>query len=513
MSNKFWTWRKGRELLQFDSEKTMKDYRPSEDSWWGKKGPGQLYAFLSPKLTNVDFIKSSDLRKLKSNPELEETFGTLASKGGIPLELKKVYDDYNSGKLPWNKFGLELERIMWKSKTADPKYFSGLQKIIDWWKQKNNRPGQGQLYKLKDEGVGWGDPKKYDKKRAFPGAHWTVKYNEGKTMKKSELRKVIKELVNEMWIGWEQEENKNEELTGRTTEPGSDEELVALYKGDKKGHPDSLPSVGGAMSEATSNWNPQQIPKDKEKVAQLIFSLKEGEYIWFSFDKEGRSGHGYGVQKKVEGDEYIYRTIGPDGEYLEEDEDVERYAQDVVNDQYAHWYAILPIQDYKKAPYEGDPDHDIGDYEMNGPDQPSWRELYESKGNSPKDKLKNLVLESIDEVLKEESEEDEAYQLKKIQSYASMLAHPEKSTILPGQSGGVDFKSFIDNQIRIAKALQGEIDKLVAAHEKSSSLPKQQSLKRRLQYKHGRPVDGMMGEVKKNQDIVINIVDKVKAKK
>jgi hypothetical protein len=136
-------------------------------------------------------------------------------------------------------------------------------------------------------------------------------------MKKSELKSVIKELIQEMWVGWEEskeddvckkcdgtgkhpaekgmgcqycggsgksvhqpikklspwkpgpkfeaaddieipggpggEEGGEEtglKTTGRITEPGSDAALVDLYKGSK-GKADTLPSVGGAMSENT----------------------------------------------------------------------------------------------------------------------------------------------------------------------------------------------------------------------------------------------------------------------
>jgi hypothetical protein len=111
-NNHYWTWRKGRELLQFDSEETMNDFRPDEHSWWGKNGPGKLYAFLSPRLPNVDLIKN------------------------------------------------------------------------------------GMKSKIEKEGVGWGDPNKPDKKKAFKGAHWTVTYEN--TIKRTELKKIIIEIIEEI---------------------------------------------------------------------------------------------------------------------------------------------------------------------------------------------------------------------------------------------------------------------------------------------------------------------------
>jgi hypothetical protein len=135
----------------------------------------------------------------------------------------------------------------------------------------------------------------------------------------------------------------------------------------------------GNVDESSEAGKP--IPKDAGQIAQLIFSLKEGEYIWFSFDAQGRSGHGYGVEKKVEGDEYVYRTTGEYGEYLEQDEDIEKYAQEVLNDKYAHYYFVGPIQGYKKPRqrYDQDDDQQVGDYEKYGPDPIRWQDVYENK--------------------------------------------------------------------------------------------------------------------------------------
>lgn len=47
----FWTIRKGREQLQFATEELFNSW-PRTDFW----KTGTIYAYLAPKLTNVDFI-------------------------------------------------------------------------------------------------------------------------------------------------------------------------------------------------------------------------------------------------------------------------------------------------------------------------------------------------------------------------------------------------------------------------------------------------------------------------
>lgn len=49
-----------------------------------------------------------------------------------------------------------------------------------------------------------------------------------------------------------------------------------------------------------------------------------------------------------------------------------------------------------KRPYEGDPDHDMGDYEVNGPDQDNYKFLPEV--------FDKLIRESIQELKKEKQQ-------------------------------------------------------------------------------------------------------------
>ena len=74
-----------------------------------------------------------------------------------------------------------------------------------------------------EEGVGY----VYAKDRAkdpkhIPGEHWRIKFQSAKDIKKhgntekskiskNEIKNVVRELIDEMWVGWEQEEAKEPE--------------------------------------------------------------------------------------------------------------------------------------------------------------------------------------------------------------------------------------------------------------------------------------------------------------
>lgn len=319
-------------------------------------------------------------------------------------------------------------------------------------------------------------------------------------MKKSELKEILKELISEMWVGIgnSSDDGSNTDMdklkpTGRLTEPGSDAPFVDLYKGGKS-TTGTLPSVGGAMSESYpgDTWNPRSLIKTKDEITNLIFQLKEGTVITFLYDKLSRSSYWEAVEKTVEGDEYVYKYFGQgNGKhkiYLESDEEVRKYADNISKDKNLNYYVIHDVVDnqgkrYKRKQHQGDPDHDIGDYEMNGPDRPNWRELYEAKGMNTKNKLKNIIQEVIKEITDEDHDWEESQELlvmKRIQSYAhwgkiNLQKHPN------------EIQGIFDKIVQ-------EIDGLISAHEKRKSVKKQQFLKRKLQYKHGRPVDGIYGQ-------------------
>jgi hypothetical protein len=146
----------------------------------------------------------------------------------------------------------------------------------------------------------------------------------------------------------------------------------------------------------------QPLPQNAQEVADLIFSLKEGEGIWFSFDNNtGHNGAHDWISKAVEGDEYVYKCEGDhcNNSYLESDEDVSRIAQEIVNDGSIRFYTIQSIPDYIK--HTPDPEHDdqaLGSYELNGPDEPEPQ--FEGKQNfMKKELLEYLVRQCTREVL------------------------------------------------------------------------------------------------------------------
>ena len=151
-------------------------------------------------------------------------------------------------------------------------------------------------------------------------------------------------------------------------------------------------------SKINENWQSHELPKDPQKIVDLIESLKEGHYIWFSHDKYGRSGNGLGIEKTVENDEYVFKTTGKYGESLETEEDILNIAKEVADDKQLNYYAVDTISGYKKSTPQYDDDQSVGEYEKNGPDQPSWRELYESKGKTEKTKLLKIIREVLSDI-------------------------------------------------------------------------------------------------------------------
>ena len=138
--------------------------------------------------------------------------------------------------------------------------------------------------KLANEGYGMGDMSK-DSKKAFKGAKWTVKYNESKTIKLSEFKKMVQSIITEIIegadgmsdienlpgnmdldgggdVGDTDGGSNLKRATGRLIEPGSDEEMVSMYK-----------NGGSSMAE---NWQVGQ-PPNKELDTEGIRNLHESK--------------------------------------------------------------------------------------------------------------------------------------------------------------------------------------------------------------------------------------------
>jgi len=245
------------------------------------------------------------------------------------------------------------------------------------------------------------------------------------TMK--EFRSIVKELINEMWVGWEEVKTEG-------------------YPGD--------------------TWNPVQFTRSPQIVADLIFSLKDGTGITFMYDKEGRSNVWEAVEKVIEGDEYVYRMFGPGDPTrypLETDEEVRDFAKGIVNNPHLIYYEYHKIHDYKRPRYEPDDDQAIGDYEKYDPDRPDWREMYEAKGMTPKEKLRNIIRESLKEVMSSRFEHDDSKEEAREVEIAKEIRNLADSIII----GDAQHDPYLKHKARIVKLC----DELIKMHQHGQDVP------------------------------------------
>jgi hypothetical protein len=166
--------------------------------------------------------------------------------------------------------------------------------IMDFAAKNKLRILRGNNGKHVEEGVGYvyakdreKDPKSIKKgpdavKDGGSTKHWTIKFQSAndlkkhgdtekspvtETIKKSDVKSVIKDLISEMWMDIATGGKEKKGPTGRGTEPGADEPFVSLYKGGPRtggasvysggkgdGASEMLPSTGGAMSEAVDDF-------------------------------------------------------------------------------------------------------------------------------------------------------------------------------------------------------------------------------------------------------------------
>lgn len=141
------------------------------------------------------------------------------------------------------------------------------------------------------------------------------------------------------------------------------------------------------------------LQKNKDFISNLIFRLKEGQYIWFSSDKHGTSENGYGIEKKVEGDEYVYKTTDKHPEYLEQEEDIQKFAEEIAEDKYVNFYLILPIQGYNLHHSNHEDDQALGSYELNGADRPEPQ--FETTNISNYNKLSPEIINQMKDWIKD----------------------------------------------------------------------------------------------------------------
>lgn len=182
------------------------------------------------------------------------------------------------------------------------------------------------------EGCGMGDMSK-DPKKAFKKARWTVKFE---TITESEVKSIIKDIINEMWVGWEEsKQTESKDLAKEERWSTADKQL--------KQYTD------------VNQW-------EKDNVENLT-----GKY-------KGEPLHNYGFLYKV-------GSLVPTGEFN-------------MNNAMKLWNMAKKKQQQniklgKPAGF------------------PNTSPLYEAKGANQKEKIRNLIKESVGAVLKEYSEQEE----------------------------------------------------------------------------------------------------------
>lgn len=137
-------------------------------------------------------------------------------------------------------------------------------------------------------------------------------------------------------------------------------------------------------------------------IANLIFSLKEGTGIWFSWDnRTGHEGEWTWIECVQRGDEITYQmqVKGQHGKSdIGDDADVKQVANELADGRFKY-YTIQEVEGYVKRPYDHyrDDDQSVGDYEKFGPDQ--MQHQYENKQPM---KIKKTLLESLIKVCTKE---------------------------------------------------------------------------------------------------------------
>jgi len=271
-------------------------------------------------------------------------------------------------------------------------YGGGLEEFI-----RNNLPPDQQT-----EGFGYGDPSKDPKH--IKGERWRIKYqseddlkkhgysvkskvkskkkkkrkNESmnNTIKKNELKEIIGGLIDEEWNKLNEVVMPNSKPTPKTAR-----EMWMLV--------DRLP-VGTSINFYNPN-NPNNNTTAPWVYVKKVssFGSHGGEETSFNVEVEGRIGF-HNEPPVLKGAEYVQT-----GSELTEDE--VSIALELVEknvDKLPMFFVEVEQSPPQKKPYQGDPDHDLGDYEKHGPDRPSQQDLVESK----KPLLKEFIRKTIKEV-------------------------------------------------------------------------------------------------------------------
>lgn len=328
------------------------------------------------------------------------------------------------------------------------------------------------------------DPKHIDDPDTGKPERWRIKFQSKSDLKKhgntekspvsevkrSDLKAVIKELIDEMWVGFE--EDKQREFMDNEKESVKANEVTMPNSKPTPSDPRQLWEIvaGLEIGMSVSFYNPNN--PNRNTTAPWIYIKKTYE----GGEHGPEESYKISVEPRMSWKPTDMALTGIEDvvsdEGLTEDEVSVALEAVAKNVKLLSSYEIS-VEDRppKKRKYQGDPDHDIGDYEKFGPDRkrPDSSYVQEGKNMDKKQLLKKLIRESVEEAQSEMhgfEEQQELLSMKRIQSYAhwgfkNASKHPNEMQSL--------FQKIVK-----------EIDGLVKEHEHGHEVPiktKEESVK------------------------------------
>lgn len=316
---------------------------------------------------------------------------------------------------------------------------------FDWKKFGSSKPVPGDYR----EGYGMGDMSK-DPKKAFKGARWTVKFDETQKMKLSEVKSVIRELIAEMWVGYEEKKQNVAEGPSNIKSPDGIDIYMKML--DIANLDDPSYRLISAVKRAITDRVKSPI---ELKELQAVFNKEFGSGIHeLAWDYYGRPEE---LREVTEGGgNYVGQAI------------IQRETMGLANTPYLLRYWAKESNSKEFTPEQRLPiaNVDAGKRFVKGLERARGGKIkldIQLENMTPKQQLQALIREAINEVEFEEpkdhehEEQQELIALKRIQSYAHWA-----------------FKNFEGKLNEIPVVLDkivGEIDELVNAHEKGREIP------------------------------------------
>ena len=312
---------------------------------------------------------------------------------------------------------------------------------FDWKKFGGSKPVPADYR----EGYGMGDMSK-DPKRAFKGARWTVKFDETQKMKLSEVKSVIRELIAEMWVGYEEKKQNVAEGPSNIKSPDGTDIYMKML--DIANLDDPSYRLISAVKRAIVDRVKSPI---ELKELQAVFNKEFGSGIHeLAWDYYGRP------EELREGANYVGQAV------------IQRETMGLANTPYLLRYWARESNQKEFTPEQRLPIASVeaGKRFVKGLERTAGGKIkldIQLENITPKQQLQSLIREAINEVEFEEpkdheyEEQQELIALKRIQSYAHWA-----------------FKNLENNWNEIPVVLDkiiGEIDELVNAHEKGREIP------------------------------------------